>query len=161
MPTTDLAKKKRVRTIVTMVAIEVAVVAAVSAAFYYSLPEYPRWHGKGDWEACAAVASISPEEAVRIVSREMGLSKMSSLGHRAVVTPRYINETGWIFVLTCTGRLTVGEQVYVRDPISVGPAYAWAVHVLVNQDGGTGCEPPASYVRWTTNDLFSMGSTTC
>jgi len=110
------------------------------------IPDTPPWDGEGDWLACAEVASVSPDEALHIVSRSTNLSNAELQQRYATIEPVYINTTGAVFELTCSNGMRVGQhlQMLPEYPTSVSH-YAWAVSIY---HPNTGCMPAVGYVEW-------------
>lgn len=125
------------------------VILAVFSLSTHNTPDTPPWDGVGDWSACAAIATVSPDEALHIVSRSTNLSNAELAQRHATIQPVYVNGTGAVFDLRCSGGISVGDRMLglPEYPTSSGSHYAWAVSI---DHPGTLCMPEVGYVEWQT-----------
>jgi len=110
----------------TVVALVVGVGLTISSSSTTVLLTSPRWVGTGDWIACAERAPVKPDTAVRIVAATRGLDMLEI---HAAVAPRFLNETGWEFDVSCRGGLStssLGRSIATIDGIA---HFAWLVGI--------------------------------
>lgn len=132
-----------------VVVIAVATVGAVAFAW---LATVPRWTGRGDWAACASIAPVGPEDAVRAAANALHLQFWR---YQAEVTPGYVNRTGWGFDITCTDQPVVGDPLssWPEPPSDHADHFGWSIHF--GEDWAL-CAVPA-FVDWTTGAELLWG----
>jgi len=143
----ELIKVLSVPVIVFLVPVMILAALSVMTQKPAEMPDTPPWEGVGDWSACAAIASVSPDEALHTVSRSTNLSNAELQQRRATIQPVYVNVTGAVFDLTCSGSIVVGDRLggLPEYPTASGAHYAWAVSIY---HPGTLCMPAVGYVEW-------------
>jgi len=147
----DMDKEaKMILKIVTVVAVATIVPVAVAAALLINSSSHSgwptNWHGWGDWEACADVASVKPQEAVETAAMSLGLSQSEVWGKTIEIGPVYVEHNGDVFGLTCSGGIEVGAQRYPWErPVVSQDAYAWEVSMSTPN---TGCMSSLAWVEW-------------
>ncbi len=140
---------KRWLKVVVVAGIAVAIVAAVAFTW---LATVPRWTGRGDWIACARLARVGPDDAVRAAADAVGAPFWR---YQAEVTPGFVNSTGWRFPVTCTDQPAVGDPLssWQEPPSDRTDHFGWSV--LLGEDW-TLCSIPA-FVDWTTGAEILWG----
>lgn len=85
----------------------------------------PRLVGSGDWVACAEIATVGPEEAIRTVVTLRGLDWWEI---HTGVRPVFLNDTGGEFEVTCPGTPMIGAiRSRVPPPHDGLDHFAWLV----------------------------------
>jgi hypothetical protein len=147
----DMDKEaKMVLKIVAVVAVATIVPVAVAAALLANSSSHSgwptNWDGWGDWEACAEIASVKPQEAVETAASSLGLSLMDVWGKAIDIGPVFVKQNGDVFGLTCSGGIEVGAQRYPWERPTVSQdTYAWEVSISTPN---TGCMASLAWVEW-------------
>jgi len=150
-------KKKGILVIVSVIAIVIVVSIAATVLYIDSLPDFPRWEGLGDWEACSQVASASPEDALRTASQNFGYTRLDLTHKHATIMPKYIDDTGIRYELTCTGGINIGEAEDQAPFASPNLSNAWET---IFYDDYTFCLEFA-WIEWETGHYFSVSGRRC
>ena len=136
-PTRD---RRRAIKLVLVVTIPIAIVLA-GLAFVLSKP---RWVGEGDWSACSGVARIAPGEAAEAVAR---MEALNLWDYRAHVGPAFVNATGAVSSVTCSGGLATEPAGYslVGETSDGRDHFTW--QVSLSEEWGLYATAPV-YLDW-------------
>jgi len=145
----DKEEKTAVK-IVAVVAVAAIVSLAVAAALLVNSSSHngwpTGWHGWGDWEACAEIASVKPQEAVETAAISLGLSQREVWGKAIDVGPVFVKQNGDVFELSCSGGMEVGAQRHPWERPTVSQdTYAWEVSMSTPN---TACMSSLAWVEW-------------
>ncbi len=113
----------------------------------------PRWVGEGDWEACSRIALVPPGQAAETVAR---MERVNLWDFRAHVWPAFVNSTGWVSGVTCSGGLAIGPAIVgLPSPTSDRQAhFTW--EVVLQEEWGLLATAP-TYLDWDTSACVFRG----
>jgi len=146
-------ERKKILTIVTVATVAVAVLFSVAAVFFVNSMTHAafttHWTGWGDWQACAEIASVKPQEAVDTAVTSFGFTPMDMWSKSTSVGPVFVKHNGGIFSLTCSGGIEIGAQ---RDswehPVVSQDTYAWEVSI---GETSSMCWPSTAWIEWNVS----------
>jgi len=149
-------QEKTIFKIVAVVAVAVVVPVAVAAALLVNSSNHngwpTNWHGWGDWEACAEIASVSPQEAVETAAISLGLSQAEARGKWIDIGPVFVRHDGDVFSLTCSGGIQIGSERYPWErPTITQDSYAWEVSLSTPN---TACMSSLAWVQWNVTSAM-------
>lgn len=131
-------------------ALVAAIGVAIASVWAGDILDVPHWRGSGDWVACGSFAVVGPRQAVLVAGAHLGIDLMES---SAGVAPRFLNESGWEFDVTCSGGLSVITRraqlpFTPRDGL---PHFAWFVSFTHHYE----LLASLTWINWTTGSCVA------